>query len=213
MLQILRCLEECAFELTPRMCEFARKACTRMLGSQLIEDGFNEMKATSTYANRKVAIEGTFGTLVARCAISTKHSFKEVDLPQDAPCRDAQLPSSAYQVDFRSTPPAFKELTSFVQKTTWPTVKPEHWGTAWGDLRIIEYVVHKECWRQVENAFFGACFDCQSSLLFRRVSDGQRTQWLMPLGHFPDSAAIGWPCKEHRLAKPPSDIGSKTPAC
>lgn len=79
------------FNLTQGAREWFCQPQARLLGSHLIEDGFNEQKTARPYRNRASCMQTSYHTLIQRQGISAKHDFQDVGLasapPPSPPCQ------------------------------------------------------------------------------------------------------------------------------
>lgn len=87
------------FEMSPRTADFLTKVHSRLLGSQVVEDGINTQKNADGQAwqNRRGTIRASYKALIEHRPLSTKHRFTEVEVARDPACRDMKLPNRVFQ--------------------------------------------------------------------------------------------------------------------
>lgn len=104
---------------------FFSRVHSRMVGSQIIEDGFNEQKNVRPWKNRRTTVESAYHTLITRKALSAKHKFEDIPLPQAAVARGMKLDQAMYKTGYKEMPKMFRVVTSVKQKAEWPSPKAE----------------------------------------------------------------------------------------
>lgn len=98
-LQITELVSAAGYTIVPSTLDFLHKCHARLLGSQVVEDGFNVQKnATPTpWQNRRGRIQAAFKALIEKKPLSQKHRFQKLDITWDPACRDMKIPTEAFK--------------------------------------------------------------------------------------------------------------------
>lgn len=98
--QIVQVVAGSGYEMVPSTKDFLQKCHARLLGSQVVEDGFNVQKnATPTaWQNRRGTARASYKALIEQKPLSVKHRFRELGVTKDPACRDMKLPPTAFKV-------------------------------------------------------------------------------------------------------------------
>lgn len=185
----------------PDMRRFLTSCHSRILGSQVCEDAFNVQKnsAPTPWQNRMGSIEESFRTLLEHSPLADKHRYDEVRLATDPVARDVALPREVFRARPASMPAEFRPLTSFKDKTEWPTCKAEDWGLAFAEQVVMCRACDRNELSFVENSWLGALAQASHDIIVRQITAGTPGQWMFPLGQLGTGPVFMWPAVEVTL--------------
>ena len=197
--QLIRIAQVCGWTVNDEVKAWLKKRWSRILQSQLAEDGFNrEKRAASKQLTRTGREHLAFKTLIDSDAMSTSHHFDAPEPLEAAVPRSGKL---GYDI-FRSTWENFSVdttgLVTYSQKTKWWSPGASRLSVPYMDLILLQDTQEGNKWLDVGDLWWSCFMQMKHDMLVRpplfpvAEVDCGPTPWMLPLKHVSDSASIFW---------------------
>lgn len=196
----LTCVRQCVetakaheWTVSPALVEHVRMSQSRLLGSQIVEDGFNRQKNAVRMANRRGTVQRSMSSLMEAHVLDQVHHFTPLPASSSAMPRGDCLPDSVFRAQLQSLP---KELLGVMGKRAsvdWYTSTPHMYCRPFADLAMSDFVHRFGLERMVDNAWLGCIFSARHHVLVRHMHAGDPSQWMFPIIAVDKSVCIWWP--------------------
>ena len=191
-----------SWALTPRLRDFARKSSSRLVQTQVSEDGFNRARTEEDKGRtKKMSDERAWGCLIEAEVLSNVHRFTDIPWKRQQVPPATRLSASIYHSKLRECSlPEAESLAGYAQQTKWFSPSPANMPQPTCDLDIAAALNKGDSWSQAEN-LWQSCLFAGDALAVRHVS-WPADKWCLSLGRI-GSMSLGWPLLLHSFASPP----------
>lgn len=196
VLQIIEMLRMDNWTVTSETRSFLQKAHMRLLGSQVVEDGFNIMKNSKPYQNRRGCIEEIMRSTIEKQPLSKKHRFSEIEPACAGVGRDLRLPLEAFRPRLHDMPKEFLPIMSLSQKSSWPSLRPEDISLPHAETRLFSIADSRNEWDKIRYSWLGNLMSSSHNLVVRYIGGEEPGPWRFPLGCWYGSLVLLMPLIE-----------------
>lgn len=194
MKQILRLMGMPGGLTSEEALAFLERRGRRLLGTQLIEDGFKrQRRAEQNQINRLGRAARTFGILTSRRILGKVHQFDEIEVSQLNLEEGEVLSATAYKGNPKSAELPFSSVISTRPGTDWYSPSSSDECQIHADHALLAFARTEGRLGDLPNRWLG-CLLRGGRTIVRRTGPGN--QWFFALGEVTDSACLGWPAEE-----------------
>lgn len=190
VLQLVRVLAAPEWSLTGDARGHITSRNQRLLGSQIVEDGFREQRAfEKSFPNKKPPPAGLWSALLKGKVISERHHFQEIAPRSILETRDTGLPGQLFEKRNHKQTLALHEVMSFKAQPAWWTASPAALAAPFADLHMIRWCLAREAGVSLLKTNVGFIVNGARVLLsYEGTND-----WFFVLGHIADSCVVAVP--------------------
>lgn len=193
-IQLVEMLRLSGWQNTLMLKEHIADMSSKLLGTQIVEDGFNRTKTPAKDSpNGTISNERIMQNLLEKRVLEGLHRYRRPDeTAVDIP-RTGRLPEQAFHPKVATAWPKLKDIYGYQQACSWYSPKPEAYQDHFADLSLVRHL--RQCNRE------GLLGEAWQACLFRvgRIAVRDKTgaqcggEWHLVLGPMGNDACIGWP--------------------
>lgn len=189
---------------------FVRSSNSRIMGTQLCEDGFNRQKNAPKYANRRGKIETAFGTLIKKHVLGEVHKFNEVCADDALLVRNRVLDARVFEPKSRQASMNFADISSGRARAPWFSPGAEGLPIPFADMLLLRMVKLQGLEDKLPDCSFGSLMHMSHHIVVKQSPDSEGRGWFFPLCML-GSLVLAWPADEHEFVHASSQGQFYTP--
>lgn len=200
VVQLVEVMREAAWTLTPEVTAWLQSFHSRILGSQVCEDGLKDCRSLEhRNENRKANVKSLFHRLIVGSTLSMRHSYQQPPVSPAQVVRGAALPDAAYHASAKKATVNVAGVKGDSQKTDWFSPIAERTSLPYADLHLLSlaYNAAEGRLRSMDSAWMNQIAAGKNLVI--RKKQRSASQWLFPVGAFSDSVCLCVPAKVHRF--------------
>ncbi len=175
------------------------KVNSRIISSQVCEDGFNRQKNWKKHPNRRGLVHGTYEALIKTKVADEVHHYTQPPPCATAVSRESDLRHEFYP-QLSDMPKELFPIVSFDKKPKWYSSTGDSYTKPFADLNLLDFALRHGLKNNISDAWLGQIFDATHQILVRhRHVPGQISRWFFPMLHVPGSSNFLWPADDCRL--------------
>lgn len=176
--------------------EMFRMKCSRLVGTQLIEDGFREQRRKEQVGQHKQGRpQALMQTLIQNRVINERHSFREACCDERLLLRGAAMPQTVFHPQKQGWT-RLKEIVSYDRSGPWWSTSPEGHCMPYADLDATLFVLR----RRKAGLLKARWMSCMLRGMRVLIREKKTKSWFFCIGDFGDTAAYAWPAELVTLA-------------
>lgn len=189
---LVRCLAEERYEATQKFDDMLKLRFNRLMGTQVLEDGFNRQRRKEELSkNKQGRPQMMMQKLISTSILSGVHHFAEATVDERVIQRGTKLGSDVFHPSGKVWE-RLREVIGYNRNSTWWSSTPDNQAVPYADLELYRWVRARKREKDLQTSWL-SCLLRGPRLLLREV---RTKRWFFVLCEITTSASIGWPAME-----------------
>ena len=175
---------------------FFKKKHSRLLGTQVVEDGFQRQRRAeaSTY-NRKGKAITAWRTVIEKQVLEEVHAFDRPEVPDDVLPRSAMVDPEAFHATVKGQSLELHTISSTKSQAPWYSPGVENHCVQFADLHFQHVALATGRVAEMSNVeVWGPLLNANDTIIRRKATEtAEAGRWMLCLGEMKETASLTWP--------------------